>query len=76
MHPAFQKNGFGRILIERAELVLLEQGFELYTLWVLEGNEAAKAFYRKLELVPDGAVKTESLKDVILNEIRFRKALI
>lgn len=44
-------------------------------LWVLEGNERAAAFYRKMGWQPDGATQVDDRGDVRLHEVRYRRDL-
>jgi ribosomal protein S18 acetylase RimI-like enzyme len=48
--PEAQGGGVGRALMERFEEMLREQGIESYGLEVMAGNDAARAFYDKLDL--------------------------
>lgn len=42
------RRGVGRLLWQRAEAHLRAQGFAIFTLWVLEENAGARAFYQGL----------------------------
>jgi GNAT superfamily N-acetyltransferase len=48
LDAAYQRRGAGRALFETARQRLRERGFRTMLLWVLDGNEAADAFYRGL----------------------------
>lgn len=55
----FQRNGIGKALLEQAERELKQQGFSTVSLWVLEGNTKAQAFYEAVGF-RDAAVKKRS----------------
>lgn len=55
----FQRNGIGKALLEQAERELKQQGFSTVSLWVLEGNTKAQAFYKAMGF-QDAAVKKRS----------------
>lgn len=55
----FQRNGIGKALLEQAERQLKQQGFSTVSLWVLEGNTKAQAFYKAMGF-QDAAVKKRS----------------
>ena len=55
----FQRNGLGKALLEQAERELKQQGFSTVSLWVLEGNTKAQAFYKAMGF-QDAAVKKSS----------------
>lgn len=50
-----------------------ELGCTEAVLWVLDGNERAAAFYRKMGWRPDGATQTEDHGGVTLQEVRYRR---
>lgn len=54
--PAFQGLGHGRMLMARAEALLIERGCPKINLLVREGNDAVMAFYDKLGYGRDAAV--------------------
>ena len=50
-----------------------ERRFKTLTLWVLEDNPRARRFYEAVGFTPDGATKSEKLReDVVLHEVRYR----
>jgi len=51
--------GVGARLLERAQNALRERGFVRATLWVLDANERARAFYERHGWRPDGTVRVE-----------------
>ena len=66
--------GIGRALMAAALNSLRERGFTEATLWSLEANERANAFYEHAGFRRDGAVKTEEAW-AHLPEVRFRRSL-
>lgn len=44
----FQRKGLGKALLEQAERELMQEGFSTVSLWVLEGNTKAQAFYKAM----------------------------
>ncbi|WP_425956556.1 GNAT family N-acetyltransferase [Xylanimonas sp. McL0601] len=44
------------------------------TLWVLEGNERARHFYRRHGFHPDGVERIDEIGGVPLTELRYRRA--
>jgi len=54
--PACQGRGYGRMLMARAEALLIERGCPKINLQVREGNDAVMAFYAKLGYGRDAAV--------------------
>lgn len=67
----FQRKGIGKALLEQAERELKQQGFSTVSLWVLEGNTKAQAFYKAMGF-QDAAVKKRSGP---LCELKETKAL-
>lgn len=59
--PAGQRRGHGRALLERAAGDLAARPLYWLVVWVVEHNLAARAFYRRLGLQPDGARRTDHL---------------
>jgi GNAT superfamily N-acetyltransferase len=66
--------GVGSQLYERA-IAALAVDFDEATLWVLDGNGRARAFYEHKGWQPDGTVKRDTLGDVEVVEVRYRRAL-
>jgi ribosomal protein S18 acetylase RimI-like enzyme len=55
VHPAQQRSGVGRSLLTAAVECLRQNGAEVATLWVLESDRRARAFYGRMGWEPDGA---------------------
>lgn len=73
--PAGQRRGHGRALVERAASELAARNFFWLVVWVVEANLAARAFYRRLALAPDGARRTDSLGGQPVEVIRYAAPL-
>jgi len=72
--PDAWSTGAGRALIEQSEEQLRGDYGEA-TLWVLEDNPRARAFYERAGWLPDGARKAEERWGVRAPEVRYRKEL-
>lgn len=73
--PEWWARGIGMALISAARARLLEFGFHNAFLWVLEGNLRADRFYRKDRWLPDGANRIDSVWNVTVKEVRYRRTL-
>ncbi|GJG98038.1 GNAT family acetyltransferase [Cupriavidus pauculus] len=56
VHPQFQGRGYGRMLMARAEALLIERGCPKINLLVRDTNDAVLAFYDRLGYGRDAAV--------------------
>jgi GNAT superfamily N-acetyltransferase len=74
VEPEQWSTGTGRALLERSE-EQLRSSFGEATLWVLEDNPRARAFYERGGWTPDGLRKSEERWGVHAPELRYRKAL-
>jgi ribosomal protein S18 acetylase RimI-like enzyme len=72
--PAWGR-GVGRQLIAEARATLSRQGFAEASLWVLTGNSRAQNFYRADGWLQDRDGRTETIWDVSVDELRFRRTL-
>lgn len=73
--PGQWRRGIGVALVSAARAHLLELGFRNALLWVLAGNARAEAFYRTDKWIPDGMRRTDSVWDLIVDEVRYRRVL-
>jgi ribosomal protein S18 acetylase RimI-like enzyme len=64
VHPARQGSGIGRSLLTTSVDRLREGGADTATLWALETDQRARAFYERLGWEPDGARMTHPPTDV------------
>ncbi len=71
--PHLRGQGHGRILLDRALAELRGRGYAECTLWVLEENRPARAFYEKLGWRFDGGRMLYSGTEV--PEVRYRIAV-
>lgn len=74
LRPTAWDRGVGRQLHD-AGMELLRPGFAEATLWVLDSNARARAFYEKHGWHADGATKQDDRGDAVLSEVRYRLAL-
>jgi ribosomal protein S18 acetylase RimI-like enzyme len=69
--PTHWRTGLGRKLNLAALESLRQNGFLGAVLWVLRSNERAQGFYKAMGWNPDGAERTEIMRGVNLDEIRY-----
>jgi len=62
----------GRLLHE-AVVIELDAGFQQSTLWVLEANARARAFYEKNGWLADGTIKDSNRGGETQQEVRYRR---
>jgi ribosomal protein S18 acetylase RimI-like enzyme len=72
--PECWRQGFGKYLCQQGQSLLASRGFKIVTLWVLEANDQARAFYQAMGFAADGATKQLPL-GIPLTAIRYRKKL-
>lgn len=76
VHPDRWRHGAGRALCEHAFNQAAARECASVTLWVLSGNQRARAFYSSLGYAADGAERTDSkLIGSPLHELRYRKVV-
>jgi ribosomal protein S18 acetylase RimI-like enzyme len=74
--PAHWRSGTGRLLCQRVERRLVEQGLNEVTLWVLKDNRLAQQFYRSTGFIADPQCEKRIVRaGTELQEIRMRKRL-
>ena len=74
--PEWWRRRIGTDLWERALELAGSRGFREVSLWVLEGNTAARRFYEQCGFEVDGAVKTDfALTHTPLREVRYRRGV-
>jgi GNAT superfamily N-acetyltransferase len=56
--PDLKRSGIGGTLFDQAVALARDHGARLVTLWVLEGNDAARRFYEKKAMTLDGGRQT------------------
>ncbi|MBN9738383.1 MULTISPECIES: GNAT family N-acetyltransferase [unclassified Pseudonocardia] len=72
--PASWGQGLGRHLMHSA-LVELSSRYRIGTLWVLETNARARAFYGVTGWTPDGRSKYDLMSGVEIRDMRYRHEL-
>jgi ribosomal protein S18 acetylase RimI-like enzyme len=72
--PEYWRRGLGKSLCEQGQKLLALRGFITATLWVLEANDQARAFYGAMGFSPDGATKQLPF-GIPVKAIRYRKPL-
>ncbi len=73
--PSATGGGLGTALLHAAESALRDWGARDATLWVVEGNDAARRFYEGRGWAADGATKATPVDHATLPEVRYRRAL-
>jgi GNAT superfamily N-acetyltransferase len=73
--PSSWRCGYGSALIDASLTAARERSFKRLTLWVLQGNARARAFYEARGFATDGATKTEALRGFSLAEVRYQRGL-
>jgi ribosomal protein S18 acetylase RimI-like enzyme len=69
--PAGQRRGHGRALFESAAADLAARRLFWLVVWVVEDNRAARAFYRRMGLEPDGARRADVLGGQPIQVVRY-----
>lgn len=80
LDPERRGRGLGASLMDEVVRLLALAGFGHATLWVMEANQPAQRFYRRLGWRPDGARRIEGLAlegepGPSVEVVRFRRAL-
>lgn len=73
--PANWRSGVGRALCSQALHLAESAGFEDVTLWVLDTNEPARAFYEAMGFELEGEFKIEERPGFQMKELRYRHPL-
>ena len=73
--PAHWGRGIGWELLAASELQLAEDGFERALLWVLEGNNQARAFYERQGWVKGKPIRLETIGGTEITEVRYERGL-
>ena len=78
VHPDRWRHGVGRVLLKASLDLLQQQGFTEATLWTLEHNASARAFYEAEGWADDGARQPLDVGRpgiAPLTEVRYRKRI-
>ena len=70
--PEYWGNGWGKALLSAAVKQLESMGYRDLFLWVLEGNQRARAFYERMGFHPSGAYTEDEIGGVPVREIQYR----
>ena len=73
--PEWWGHHIGAALVSAARARLLDLGFRHAILWVLKGNSRAARFYRIDQWVADGRLRTISVWNIMVEEVRYGRAL-
>jgi GNAT superfamily N-acetyltransferase len=73
--PEHWRTGVGSALSAAARTALIKIGFSDALLWVMAGNERAERFYRRDGWTADGLERTDTVWNVSVNELRYRRHL-
>lgn len=73
VHPARQRQGLGRALVDAAVDWLAGCGYAAAALWVLTGNAAGRAFYEHGGWQQDGSERTIDIGGALADEVRYRR---
>jgi ribosomal protein S18 acetylase RimI-like enzyme len=68
---AFWRRGIGERLHDRAVREMIAHGLATATLWVLTGNERARAFYEAMGWSADGRARDITMDGVTIPEVRY-----
>jgi GNAT superfamily N-acetyltransferase len=73
--PTHLRCGLGKLLLGAIDVDEVAREARAQTLWVLEGNTAARRFYEAMGFAHDGAVKLDDrFGDFRLREVRYRRS--
>ena len=70
--PEYWGNGWGKALLSAAVKQLESMGYRDLFLWVLEGNQRARAFYEHMGFRPSGACTEDEIGGMPVREIQYR----
>jgi GNAT superfamily N-acetyltransferase len=77
VHPDWWRRGVGRVLLDASLALFRQEGYSVATLWALEDNARARAFYEAEGWHDDGGRQQLELDlpGVNLTEVRYRKVI-
>lgn len=71
VRPPSQRRGVGAAMFEAARAALADSRLYWLVVWVVEANHAARAFYRRVGLRPDGARRDQRLAGEPVTVVRY-----
>jgi ribosomal protein S18 acetylase RimI-like enzyme len=71
VRPPSQRRGVGAAMFEAASASLADSRLYWLVVWVVEANHAARAFYRRVGLRPDGARRDQRLAGEPVTVVRY-----
>jgi RimJ/RimL family protein N-acetyltransferase len=72
LDPGWWGQGLGGALVRHVVERLAADGFAEAVLWVVIGNERARAVYERLGWSPDAAIRTADVLGATVDEVRYR----
>lgn len=75
VRPDLIGTGIGKALMERVLVRCRERGFHRLSLWVIEGNTGARAFYEAWGFAPDDRTSHWEVCGEKVPEVRYRREL-
>jgi ribosomal protein S18 acetylase RimI-like enzyme len=75
VHPRAQRRGHGQALFDHAAADLAARPLFWMIVWVVGANRAARVFYHRMGLRPDGARRTDRLAGEPVEVVRYAGAL-
>lgn len=76
LDPPSWGHGLGGALVRHVVERLGTDGFAEAVLWVVSGNERARAVYERLGWTPDAAIRTRDMRGATVEEVRYRRSLV
>ncbi|HUH70182.1 MAG TPA: GNAT family N-acetyltransferase [Mycobacterium sp.] len=73
---AYLRTGVGRLLMTAARERLRPVGVTEALLWVLDGNVRARRFYEHDGWRSEGACRTVTFGDLLVEQVRYRRTLV
>jgi ribosomal protein S18 acetylase RimI-like enzyme len=71
---AHRRHGHGRELLDAARRESVRRGWRVLVLWVVTGNDGARAFYARAGFAPDGHERTDERLGFPAHVVRYRSA--
>lgn len=75
VHPAQVGRGLGRALLSHSLDILASRGYYWAVIWVLQKNDAARSFYQRAGMRPDGATRRDHFAGRRVPVLRYAKPI-